>query len=493
MLIGSLFRLSALLQQMRLLGYVIGNPRTGQADFEAIDEISKWTYTVIPHGDAYIFGRIEEVVRRTGLQPGEVRRRILRGEPLEAEETVIGKLVLFRIIDGSRSRPVDVPPRGGSPVYEAPRELIMKALRISEPRRETAYIGRLYKYDVPVYLDINDLVPLHTVVLAQTGQGKSYFAGVVIEELLKKGVTVMVIDTHGEYVEMAKPAQRTRLHEEFGVEPRGYGDRILVFSPDPRPGEKRLQFTTKSLSASDILSMTGLRVSRRIQVILKRTLEMLKASGVPFTLADLAEQLVVDSDDPNLELLAEAILEVHRMGIFGERGVRLSELVERGKATIINLVGVPGRPRELVVARLIKTIFQKRKEGKVPPMLLVVEEAHNYIPERPGNALSKPIIATVAQEGRKFGLGLMVISQRPARVDKNVISQCNTKVIFKMEEKDLQAVQKSIEGFSSSLAQTITSLERGTCVVMSPSLPMPLIVRVRPRESRHGGISGRVL
>jgi DNA helicase HerA-like ATPase len=70
---------------------------------------------------------------------------------------------------------------------------------------------------------------------------------------------------------------------------------------------------------------------------------------------------------------------------------------------------------------------------KIPPFMLVVEEAHNFCPERGfEKAISSNIMRTIASEGRKFGLGMMVISQRPARVDKNVISQCNTQIILRV-------------------------------------------------------------
>ena len=118
------------------------------------------------------------------------------------------------------------------------------------------------------------------------------------------------------------------------------------------------------------------------------------------------------------------------IGVFSENGTPSTDLVVKGKCSTINMKGVPPDVQDVVVARLTKQLFDDRKSGKVQPFLFVVEEAHNYCPERGfGNAVSSNILRTVASEGRKFGMGLCVVSQRPAKVDKNIISQCNTNII----------------------------------------------------------------
>jgi hypothetical protein len=127
--------------------------------------------------------------------------------------------------------------------------------------------------------------------------------------------------------------------------------------------------------------------------------------------------------------------------------------------------------------------------------MVVVEEAHNYIPERgTGNAASTSIVRTIAAEGRKFGLGLMVISQRPARVDKNVISQCNTQIIMRVTNpNDLKALSKGLEGMTSELEEEIKRLPPGVAMLVSNEIERPITVSVRPRKSRHGGVSTQIV
>ncbi|MBA7544901.1 hypothetical protein ES705_37262 [subsurface metagenome] len=121
--------------------------------------------------------------------------------------------------------------------------------------------------------------------------------------------------------------------------------------------------------------------------------------------------------------------------------------------------------------------------------MLVIEEAHNFCPERGfEKAVSSNILRTIASEGRKFGLGLLVISQRPARVDKNVISQCNTQIILRVTNpNDIKALSRGLEFMSSEMEEEIKRIPQGVALLSSPSIEMPILVDVRVRRSEHGG------
>jgi hypothetical protein len=92
----------------------------------------------------------------------------------------------------------------------------------------------------------------------------------------------------------------------------------------------------------------------------------------------------------------------------------------------------------------------------------------------------------IASEGRKFGLGIGVISQRPARIDKNVLSQCNTQFILRVTNpNDLKAISKSFEGINSEVESMIKSLPPGVCFTLGNEYPV--MTSVRTRKSKHGG------
>jgi len=122
---------------------------------------------------------------------------------------------------------------------------------------------------------------------------------------------------------------------------------------------------------------------------------------------------------------------------------------------------------------------------------LIVEEAHNYCPERGfGNSVSSSMLRTVASEGRKFGMGLCVVSQRPAKIDKNIISQCNTNIILKVTNpNDLKAIIQSVEGLTTNTADEIQRLPIGVALISGASMQVPIMVDIRTRETSHGGKS----
>jgi hypothetical protein len=138
-----------------------------------------------------------------------------------------------------------------------------------------------------------------------------------------------------------------------------------------------------------------------------------------------------------------------------------------------------------------KELFKDRKAGKISPFLFIVEEAHNYCPEHGvGRAVSSSILRTVASEGRKFGMGLCVVSQRPAKIDKNIISQCNTNIILKVTNpNDLKAIISSVEGLTSQTYDEIQRLPIGVALISGASIQIPILVEIRTRETDHGGKS----
>jgi DNA helicase HerA-like ATPase len=125
--------------------------------------------------------------------------------------------------------------------------------------------------------------------------------------------------------------------------------------------------------------------------------------------------------------------------------------------------------------------------------LMVVEEAHNYCPQT-GISDSSKIMRTIASEGRKFGLGMIIVTQRAAKVDKNVLSQCNTQIVLKITNpNDLKAVVSSMEGLTPGMEDDIQQLPVGVAIVTGGGVTVPLFVRIRPRETRHGGESVKVI
>ncbi|MFI5269028.1 MAG: ATP-binding protein, partial [Chloroflexota bacterium] len=118
------------------------------------------------------------------------------------------------------------------------------------------------------------------------------------------------------------------------------------------------------------------------------------------------------------------------------------------------------------------------------------EEAHNLVPadrER-RESLSSRIINTVASEGRKFKVFLVVITQRPSKIHQDTLSQCGSQLIMRLTNPDDQiAVQKASEAISSDLLRDLPALDQGEAIVLGTLTRVPAMIKVGKRRSAEGG------
>jgi len=442
-----------------------------------------------------VLARVEEVTRKTDLSLDKAQA-LGSGEPVEIEEKMAASAVVIGYRDDRDLLQVPRTPfKAGEPVARAEPALIEKVLGLRDDKHHGAYIGLLAGHDIRVYLDINGMVQKHVSVLAKTGGGKSYITGVLAEELMKHHVTSVILDPHGEYSSLAEKGKMGHGAERFNVEPRGYKDQIQIFSPDIKisPHARPLKFTLSNLDARDILSLTsgGGKVRQHLTA-LRKALDLLRQSTRDYSMMDIIRALEREDDPQNASLIDE-LEYLAEVDIFAREGTRIDELVVKGRTTIIDLKGTPPDIQELIVNRLCTALFELRKVNKLPPMMLVVEEAHNFCPQV-GQVASSKVFRTIASEGRKFGLGLLIVTQRAAKVDKNVLSQCNTQIILKVTNpNDLKAISSSVEGLTPGMEEEIQRLPIGVAIVTGAGLQMPMMVEVRPRETRHGGESVKVI
>lgn len=165
--------------------------------------------------------------------------------------------------------------------------------------------------------------------------------------------------------------------------------------------------------------------------------------------------------------------------------------IEKSNVTIIDLSAIPFEVLSIVVSLLARIIFDfafhyskfRHNLDLVNdiPFMLVCEEAHNYIPRNGGaeyNA-SKHSIERIAKEGRKYGLNLMVVSQRPSEVSETIFSQCNNFVVLKLTNiNDQSCIKNLLPDNNASLVDVLPTLSAGECLVVGDSVPLPAIVKI---------------
>jgi len=401
------------------------------------------------------------------------------------------RVVAKAMVIGSRQNKVLRVPKTpfvpGDRVFRADPELIAEALGLGGGN---VYLGLLEGQRIPVHLNANTLVQKHVSILARTGSGKSYAAGVIMEELLDQGIALLIIDPHGEYTSLREPATEGDF-DRFGISPSGYGDRLTAYTPADmvlNPGADRVfRLNGVNLKAGDLSRILGIQSGTQMGVIYE-AIQKIRAEKSRYAIEDIIFEVGNSSSNAKWGVLS-TLESIRDAEIFSQDPTQVQELVQSGMGSIIDMKGVVPDMQAMIVARLCEELFEARKINLIPPMMLVIEEAHNYCPEKGfGKMVSTDILRTIASEGRKFGLGMMVISQRPARIDKNVLSQCNTQIILKVTNpNDLQAIRKGLEGISVEAEDEIKRLPPGVAMVVSGDIERPIIVEIRARKSRHGG------
>ena len=162
---------------------------------------------------------------------------------------------------------------------------------------------------------------------------------------------------------------------------------------------------------------------------------------------------------------------------------------KKDNITIIDLSGIPFEVLSIVVSLISRLVFDfcfhyksVKKDSNEVPFLLVLEEAHNYIPQSEGAKFNsvKKSIERIAKEGRKYGLSLMIVSQRPSEISETIFSQCNNFVAMRLTNpSDQQYVKRLMPDSVSAITDTLPVLEKQEALLIGDSIPIPTIVRIK--------------
>ncbi len=445
-----------------MLGKIHGRVTTTEFNFEAEAQIKKLDFVVVKTQEGeWATAYIDNITRY--------------GDTTLAECRVIG----YRNNRGFLVVP-NVPFAPETPVFSASEDQIRNTLGIPD---SGLYIGILDGYNIKVNLPIKQLVTKHVSILAKTGAGKSYMAGVLMEEFAENRTPVVIMDPHGEYASLSvanDEEKELKFAEKFGVEPKSYQDQIKRFTIED--GSLRLN---SRLTADELFHCLPVKVSGTQKGLIYSAMRNL--GGKDYSLNDLINEISTLPSQSKWNLIS-ALEFLDKTKLFSHDFTKPEDLVKPGQISIIDVKFARPEIQQTIVFKLANELFAARKANKVPGFFLVLEEAHNFCPERGfGEVASSSIVRTIASEGRKFGLSLCVITQRPARVDKNVLSQCNTQIIMKVTNpNDLKAITDSAEGITAGMRDEIRDLPVGSALVVGVT-EHPMLTEIRIRRSKHGG------
>lgn len=167
-------------------------------------------------------------------------------------------------------------------------------------------------------------------------------------------------------------------------------------------------------------------------------------------------------------------------------GSAVGEAADQKDIRIIDISGLPNEvagPLAAMLARLLfqYKLYQTRAERKRDPILLVCEEAHRYVPDRgeAEYAAAQNAIRRIAREGRKYGLGLMLVSQRPADIESTVISQCGTWLVLRLTNSaDQQHVSRFLPDGLSGMTKVLPALAQQEAIFVGEGAALPARIKI---------------
>jgi DNA helicase HerA-like ATPase len=408
-----------------------------------------------------------------------------------------------------------IPPMPGQAVCLAPSEMLGSVL---SPRRRgeqgAAHIGSLLTREageVPVVLSVKDVVSTHLAVLASTGAGKSYTASVLVEELMKpeNRSAVLVVDPHGEY-DTLQEIKQPEFKEHFARD--GYEPEVRIL----RPEKVKVRFDT--LEFADICYLLQ-DLSEKMKHFLGNAFRNVRnrvGKRGHYTFQDLmdavAEQRYGDDDGDRGGGNASTIDALEwrldnrfrgysKYQIFSDSEHNpLTELFKPGQCTVLQLVDVDQAEQQVVVGALLRRAIIARMathKGEVPtanderhlpyPIFVLLEEAHRFAPSGQ-TVVSTNVLKQILSEGRKFGVGVGLITQRPGKLDADVLSQCMTQFIMRIVNPiDQDTIAKTVEGAGRKMLDELPALTKGQVIVSGVAINTPVMCQVRKRLTRHGG------
>ncbi|MCK6462968.1 MAG: ATP-binding protein [Candidatus Pacebacteria bacterium] len=491
---------------------------------------------IIPYNAFYSEGDAFSEARRKGMTiPGDI-----------AKQYQVCKVDLLQTLDKGPASSVTFPPHPGDPVYlydHSLHEIKLFGMKRDEGDEKHIWFGTQVGYpDAPIALNIENM-PMHMAVFGVTGSGKSYNMGSLIECLSsipfkkddKKRVYVpypmIIIDANGDYSDYSEVND----NEEIG----SYGKQTIerIFFPNSYEREQ-LRGTIKKNLQRLVINLDVLNTRDLSEMIMEfyrgdaEGVSALQVSGLQRHIDNLAETMGFSKQDlfttqfntlrdainqdrdihqQTRPAIVRALDEFHRRmevenHLLSDRSsewfnidIQIDRLTKGGIAifdfSADGATGIDLPIKQFVIGYLSAMLFNKftrykQSEEGARYLSFVIEEAQNFCPGRRypiGSSLAKTKLSAIATQGRKFGLSLCLISQRPSFVDEIILSMCNTFFLHRISPEDLHFVKSVTGGLPESLSRRLTTLSQGECIITGQMnrLPFALLIKGLERKVKH--------
>jgi hypothetical protein len=475
---------------MREIGIVVGESKPHEVMFESKRPVSAGEYIVVNGASGKILGLVERStivsdalgknIRNytEALESKQVADVNTRDKSYRAWVRILG--FLDELKNGRAIIP-DVPPLPGTEILEAAHEDLGT---IFAPSNDGwARIGSLLRNSkVEAKVNIDRIVSRHLAVLAMTGMGKSNLVSLLAKEMARIGGTMVIFDYHDDYSSLQI--------KEINVMDTKINPRLLNF-------EKFAEVVEIRESATN-----------QMHVLRKAFTDEVKARQGEDFWDTLVTNVRAYANDKSYREAAERVedrLDDARRRFKGILDPGVSDptsLIKNGKVNVLSLIELTDRQADIAVRFYLEEILDDRKratrikkgemEVKVPirfpaPVLVVIEEAHVFI-AKDEETDTKYLAGKVAREGRKFGFGLVIVSQRPRSIDPNVLSQMGSLAVMKIVQQDDQAqISAASEALSKEIVEQLPSLNPGDAILVGQWVNLPAFVHIEQVLEKRTG------
>jgi len=475
------------------IGYVIGESKPTFVTALASRPVSVGEYVIIDSDEGRILGLVERSsvssaafadVRNfdEAAESTEIAEMNRRDKTYSAHVGILG--FLDNLQRGQSIIPA-IPPIPGTPVVQPTKEDLET---IFSPTKEGwVKIGNLLRNKtIDARVNLDKIVSRHLGILAMTGMGKSNLVSLITKEIAKLKGTVVIFDYHNDYTLLNIP-------------------KINVIDAKINP---------RLLDHDQLSEVLEIRDSANVQQRVLRMAFTNKVKESKEFWAKLEEEVefIVNSEDKKFKEYRNSAYRVQ--DIIDEAQRRYGDIldpdmgdpisfIKEGKANILNISELSEKQANVALAFYLQQLLKDRKDASIArhgksnkpknyrfnsPIFVIIEEAHVFIPKDHDTG-AKYWAAKIAREGRKFGMGLGIVSQRPRSVDLNVLSQMGSFAIMKIiQEDDQRQIASATESTSRELISQLTSLNVGDSVMVGQWVNLPSLVHIEEvKEKIMGG------
>ena len=366
---------------------------------------------------------------------------------------------------------------------------VAAVLARTSPDRAGLTVGELFHAPgVPAVLDSGGF-NRHTFMCGQSGSGKTYSLGLLLEQILAETeLRVIILDPNSDYVGLGRV--RSTADPQLAERYRGVPDQVAVWGNDERADHRlRLRFAELDTEVqAAILGLDPVRDREEYAVLA----DLLRKTEAGKQLAEFDS--LVSSDNPAARdlVLRAANLGVRDWDIWaGDQASVLQELeTPSARCTVVDLGSLATAEEQRLVAQAILSRLWALRQSR-QPVLVVIDEAHNICAAEPGDpvgVLSTNRTVQIAAEGRKFGLYLLVSTQRPHKVHEGVVSQCDNALLMRMNSQaDIGDLTSLFSYVPAGLVAGLSSFRMGQALAGGKIFPLSGYVRMGARVSEEGG------